>query len=128
MAHIIIIVMGDHGYAINMMALLLATSVIYLNAWDFITTVHSVYEHGAYELNPSARELLESGDLITLAFEKAVFSMFMIGLLLGAVTLYNYGVRKDSTAVKSLGAALLLIFEFLYIAMLIILTLNYVAI
>ncbi len=119
--------MEDHGYAINMLAILLAISVIYIHAWDFITTVHTVYAHSGYELNPHAKELLESGKLIDLAFEKAIVAMFMIGILLGAVTLYNFGVRKNITAAKTLGAALLLVFEFLYIAMLIILTLNYTA-
>lgn len=105
--------------------LLPAITFVFLEVWDYITTVYAV-RNGAYELNPAARVLLETGKLHELIYLKALHALFFLLVYVAGVVLYIYGKAADKPHATLAGSVLIALFVLAYLVGLIVISLNIV--
>jgi len=107
-----------------MLLLLPAVTIVFIDFWDYHTTLAGAYYCGAYELNPAARFLIERGDLHSLIYAKGVHTI--LTLLTYAFGLYftSRGRQEDHVPTLLAGHILLFIFFLAYVVGLFAITLN----
>ena len=104
--------------------LLPAITIVFIEVWDYITTVYGVVYGGGLEINPIAQKLLEEGKLIELMKVKAFHALLNLFVYVIGLVFYIGGKAKEISAVKWLGAWLLILFYISYFVGLIVITLN----
>lgn len=111
-------------YVEVVLLLLPAITIVMIGVWDYISTLYGVVYGGGYELNPSARALLEKGAFDELIRIKGVHILLNIILYVAGIMLYFGGKVKDVPAAKYLGLFFLVLFFVSYFIGLVVITLN----
>ena len=113
----------DDGFDVFEFLILITPIVLagVIQLWDYMLTVYAVHYGGAYEMNPFARQFLESGRYFDLAAVKGIEVLLYTLVYLFGVVFHILGKQKENFGMKYLGDALItLVFIGIFVGIIIV--------